>query len=168
MSAPIAVQTDFIPLPPADIRLVRDEFERLNISVAGTTHTGVRAVRPFPLTSPENCVFILDSDGKEVGMVEDVAALEPSSRDLLRASLDLDYFCTRVLSVKSVKSRHGVSSWVMVTPRGERTVHVKDRSDIRKLPGGRMILTDIDGLRFEIESISKLDDRSQTLIESET
>ena len=159
--------TEFNHLPPAQVRLNRDTYHRLVLNLAGAVYESVRPIRPFPLTAPESCVFLIDKDGREIGLVEQVGALEPGSRDLLREVLALEYLSVRILSVRSVKSRHGVTTWDLRTDRGDRIAHVKDRSDVRKLPGNRVLMTDTDGMRYEIPDTGKLDERSLALLESE-
>jgi len=148
--------------------LGRDDYHRLVLRKDDGTWGPVKPVRAFPLSAPDSCVFLIDADGREAGMVSDVNLLPPASREALHQTLTVDYLSTRVLSIQSVKSRHGVSTWQLQTERGSRTVHVKDRSDIRKLPGNRVLMTDVDGMRFEVPDTAALDDRSQGLLESET
>ena len=63
----------------------------------------------------------------------------------------------------------GVSEWEVKTDRGYAKFEVVDRTEhIRKLPGGRVMIVDADGNRFEIEDVSRLDERSQTLVRTET
>jgi hypothetical protein len=159
--------TEFHHLTPGQVRLNRDNYHRLVLTLAGAVYESVKPVRPFPLTAPESCVFLLDREGHEIGLVEQVGALEPASRDLLREALALEYLSTRILAIRSVKSRHGVTTWDLRTDRGDRVTHVRDRSDIRKLPGNRVLLTDTDGMRYEVPDTSKLDERSLALLESE-
>ena len=39
--------------------------------------------------------------------------------------------------------------------------------DVRTFPDGRIILTDVHGVKYEIESLDALDERSRTLLEAE-
>ena len=53
-----------------------------------------------------------------------------------------------------------------ITDRGLRTAHVKERSNIRPLPDGRIMLTDVDGVKYEIIP-DQLDERSRSWLEIE-
>jgi hypothetical protein len=161
-------QSSLTMLPAGQVELSRDQYQRLALRLGERTWEQVKPVRAFPLTAPESCVFLLDTEGKEIGFIASVAQLAAPSREALQETLSLDYLCTVVQAITSVKSRHGVSTWDVRTERGSRTVHIKDRNDIRKLPGNRVIITDVDGLRFEIPDASRLDDKSQGLLESES
>jgi hypothetical protein len=53
------------------------------------------------------------------------------------------------------------------TDKGQREFETRYKEDIRKLPGGRVIIKDADGNRYEIKDYMKLDKRSVSLIDSE-
>ncbi len=169
MCRPTDTDTEFRHLPPSEIDLSRDSANRLRLTTDdGDTYDAVKPVRAFPLTSPDNCVFLMDAAGDEIGLIPDVKKLEAGSRKVLEEELSQEYFVTRIDAIKSVKSRHGVTTWGLVTERGERTIHVKDRTDIRKLPGRRVLFTDVEGMRYEVPNAERLDNRSQNLLDSET
>lgn len=162
------IQTEFTKLDASAIALRRDAFHRLCLEYEGKTWEGVKPVRPFPLSAPQSCVFFLDAEGGQIGYIVDVAALNRDSRVTLDEEMALLYFSTRVNVIRSVKSRHGVTTWQFETERGEKTVYVKDRNDIRTLSGRRVIFSDTNGMRFEIADTDRLDERSRALLEAET
>ncbi|MBD3243252.1 MAG: DUF1854 domain-containing protein [Chitinivibrionales bacterium] len=163
------IDTEFRHLAPSEIEISRDGGNKLRLrTVGGDTFDAVKPVRAFPLTSPDNCVFLMDAEGSEIGLIPDVKQLEEKSRRILEEELSQEYFVTRVDAIKSVKSRHGVTTWGLITERGDRTIHVKDRTDIRKLPGRRVLFTDVEGMRYEVPNAEQLDNRSQNLLDSET
>ena len=43
----------------------------------------------------------------------------------------------------------------------------RERSDIRPMPDGRIILTDVDGVKYEIPPLDELDERSRSWLEIE-
>jgi len=47
----------------------------------------------------------------------------------------------------------GVTNWETQTDHGYATFEVVDREYIRKLPGGRYIIADADGNRFELPNL---------------
>ena len=66
-----------------------------------------------------------------------------------------------------VDPRQGLISWDLDTSLGPRTIYLKDRSDIRPLPDGRIILTDVHGAKYQIPPVDQLDDRSRSWLEIE-
>ena len=155
-------------LDPESVELSRDAFQRLTLRLGEQHWDEVKAVAAFPLSAPESCVFLIDSERNEIGFIAEVADMPPAARDTLRDALAIEYLCTRVLGITSIQSRHGVSTWDLRTARGDRTVHIKDRSDIRRLPGNRIVITDVDGMRFEIPDRNALDERSRALLDAES
>jgi hypothetical protein len=53
------------------------------------------------------------------------------------------------------------------TDRGETTLYAKDRSDIRRMPGRRILFTDVHGMKYDVPDYTQLDDRSRALIDNE-
>ena len=144
------------------------QFDRLQLKLDGTEACqAVKPVRPFPLTAPDTCVFLMDTEGQEIGMIENTRDLDDHSRSALNDELSVEYFMTQIVSIRDVKSRHGVTTWQLETERGSRTIHVKDRTDIRKFARRRLVFTDIDGMKYEIADAEKLDERSQACLEAE-
>ncbi len=156
-------------LDAAELEVWRDDHNRLFVSEGKLAlYEDVRAVRAFPLTMPTTAVFIVDSEGKEIGYVNNLERLAPQSRSVLEEELALKYFTTRIRSIIDVKSSHGVTTWELDTERGHRCIHVRDRNDIRRLPGRRAVMTDAHGMKYEIVDSSALDDKSQALFEAES
>ena len=77
------------------------------------------------------------------------------------------YLRAEVRSIVKVNPRVGLVSWELDTSLGPRTIYLKDRHDIRPLPDGRIILTDVHGAKYEIPSLDALDDRSRAWLEIE-
>ena len=155
-------------LDPEQVKLQRDAFGRLDLAVAEETYEAVRPARCYPVSAPEEHVAIFDGDGRQIGLIEDVRQLDRSSREVLCDELALIYLTAQVLAIRSVKGLHNLTTWEFDTDRGVRTVYVKDRADIRRIPPERVIFTDVNEMRFEIRDAAKLDIRSATLLGGET
>ena len=159
---------DLNVLDPETLRIRRDDFGNPCLQTADRTWENVRPVRTHPLTAPERFIAFLAEGGREeIGMLEDAAALEAESRNALEAELELEYFQARVLAIHHVDSRYGVTTWDLETDRGRRTAQLKDRGDLRPLPGGRVILTDMHGVRFDVPDMDALDEKSRRLLEEQ-
>jgi len=162
------IQTDFTRLDGAKIKVSYNAYNQLVLDYEGKTWEKVKTMRPFPLSSPDRCVFFRDKEGMEIGYIADLKETGAATRETIEKELALYYFTTSVNSIEEVKTRHGVTTWTLNTARGRKVVHVRDRNDIRSLPGRRMIFTDTSGMRYEIANIESLDDKSQGLLEAET
>jgi hypothetical protein len=152
-------------LDPAQIEFDRDEHGRLRLRLGEEVFEPVRPVRCFTHTLRDRYVSLWDAEGREIGLIEDLNALSPPSRQVLEEELEKRYFVPEILRIRRLTSRHGVTSWQVETDRGRRDFQVRTRDDVRWLPGGLILITDIDGNRFRISSRSRLDPRSRTLLD---
>ena len=153
---------------PHRVRVWEDELRRLNVTVDGEQHQDVRAVWTFPLSGKTDYVSFLDEHGKEVLLLARPNELDKESRRALHAALERMYYVARILRIYSIRETMGISQWEVLTDRGYAAFEVVDRDLIRRLPGGRYLMADADGNRFEIPDAIRLDPRSQSLLASET
>jgi hypothetical protein len=155
-------------LDPKGVRARRNERGKLVVTLTRTpgeeaeTVEAVRPIRAFPLSAPDRHIVLLDPDDNELGVIRELQALDRKSREAIEAELEIAYLVTRVQVIHSVRSRFGVTSWELETDRGRRTAHIKERTDIRPLPDGRIMLTDVDGVKYEIPPVEELDERSRS------
>jgi len=132
------------------------------------TYEGVRPVRAFPFTAPEEQIALIDAEDREIGMIRDLDELDPASREAILSELAVAYLVPRVTAIRSVRSRFGVTTWDLETDRGPRVAHVKERTDIRLLPDGRTMLIDVHGVQYEIPPRDELEERSRFWLDIES
>lgn len=155
-------------LDPRALRIYRAPFGDLCLTLAGREYQSIRPVQAFPLTGRGSNIAFLDSEGKEIGILADLRSLDAESRQVLADALTMAYFMPRVRAILNVQSRYGISTWTLETDRGRAIAQVKDRSDIRTLADGRIILSDVHGIKYEIRDLGALDERSRSYLDSET
>ncbi len=125
----------------------------------------VSVARAFPLSDPDHYLGFLDGSGKDVGMLHDPAFLDPDSKKTVEEELEKRYFVPIVEKAISVKEEFGTVYWTLDTDRGQREVIVRNmRDNLQELSPIRVIITDVDGNRFEFQDITKLDSKSYGLI----
>ena len=156
-------------LAPERVRLFRDSFEDLCLQLDGSAVLPVSARRVFPISAPDRFVVLADKEGEEIGILSNTSALDNASRDALAVELEREYFCgqiTRVLSMTG--GRWQIQEWEVETDRGPRTFEIRsNRRDIRHLGGGRVLIRDADGNRFEIPNYRTLDRFSRDLVDGQ-
>lgn len=155
-------------IQPDQVKLREDEYHCLLLTVDDQEYENVRPVRTFPLSGKTDHVSFVDSSGREIALVAHPHKLDKESRRALRRHLDLMYYVPKIVRIDSINESMGISIWNVLTDRGYATFEIVDRESIMKMPGGRFIMKDADGNRFEIENIAELDNRSRILVESET
>jgi len=152
---------------PQRVRVWEDAFHVLYVSVDGKEFANVRAVRAFPLSGKADYVSFLDENNREVALLAHPHKLDRDSRRTLDRALERMYYIAKIRRIERITEKMGVAHWQVLTDRGYAAFEVVDRQNIRRLGGGRYLVVDADGNRFEIEDISRLDPRSQLLVQSE-
>ncbi|MCI8554700.1 MAG: DUF1854 domain-containing protein [Clostridiales bacterium] len=115
--------------------------------------------RCFPFSDPDHYVSIREPEagGKEIGLVEDLAALPPHTQELLNEQLALRYFVPRIEKIRSIREEYGYSYWEVTTDHGACRFTVRmGGGSVYSVGGSRYMINDIDGNRFEIPDLYRL------------
>ena len=93
--------------------------------------------------------------------------LKPEDAEMLRAELNRKYYTPVIRSILSMKDKFGFSYWKVMTDEGEMnfTLHDTFHSMMKVDGGNRIFITDVDGNRYEIPDLEKLDRKSFRKIE---
>lgn len=168
MNEAIKVTDELEFLDAERISITRNTFAELVVELPdGTTHTKVEPVRSFPISETLRYIALLDSEGDEIGVVEDVRKLTPQSRDVLTEELEKRYFMPKITKINSLYGQFGVTTWTVETTQGDVEFGVRTRYDIVTLQNGRVLIKDADGNRYEIENYNKLDSKSHALLQTQ-
>ena len=155
-------------LDPSKVSIARNAFEELVVQLPdGTTHTKVEPVRSFPINETSRYIALLDDEGNEIGIVEDVKKLTSQSRDVLMEELQKRYFMPKITKINSLEGHFGVTEWNVETAQGDVEFGMRSRYDIVTLENGRVLIKDVDGNRYEIENYNKLDLKSIALLQTQ-
>ena len=122
--------------------------------------------RAFPFDFPYSYISVLDSESAEIGLIQEVDAFDEESRKMLRDELDRKYYTPVIRQILSVKEKFGYSYWKVTTDEGELSFTLQDTfRSLLKVGGTRIFVNDIDGNRYEIPDVEKLDHKSYKRIE---
>ncbi len=154
----IEVVNDFISmtvsLPDDDGNIVEKKYDRIFLH------------RAFPFDFPYSYISVLDMDSVEIGLIRDIDAMGEENSEILRAELDRKYYTPIIKQIISTKDKFGYSYWKILTDEGEQEITLRDVfQSLHKVSGTRIFVNDIDGNRFEIPDIEKLDRKSYHRIE---
>ncbi len=148
------------------LALARDAHGRLVLTTAdGTRHEDVHPVRAFPLTDPGGVVSLVGPDGRERLWVDDPATLPAPVRALLEEELAARAFVPEIRALLAVSTFSTPSDWTVDTDRGRHVLVLNAEEDIRRLPDGRLLVTDRHGIAYLIPKAGALDRRSKRLLE---
>ena len=122
--------------------------------------------RQFPFELEGEFISVMNEEQAEVGIIKAVSLFADAGEDLLRTELARRYYAPVIDKIISVKERYGFSYWRVHTAEGNVnfTLHDTYRSIIRAT-GGRIVMLDVNGNRFEIPNVEALDRKSYKKIE---
>ncbi|MFP4056053.1 MAG: DUF1854 domain-containing protein [Candidatus Brocadiia bacterium] len=157
---------DIALLKASELRVRRDEEGCLILTYGGRTQPLGSVMGAFPLTRPGRMVSLRNAEGEEIGMLDNVGALDPESRDIMRQELERSYFMPRILDIADIREELNVVTWEVETNRGPRTFQVRNvRQNVRRMGRRRFVVKDVDGNRYEIRDWANLPAPAQKLIE---
>jgi Domain of unknown function (DUF1854) len=144
--------------------LHRDLAGRLVLTDAhGDAHVGVEPVRSFPISEPDRWISILDSRGRELAAISDVATIPEEIRELVLQELADREFLPRIERVIRVRASKEPHVWDVITDRGPVQFLMRE-DDMRRLGPHRAILVDMHGVRFYIPDSRLLDPKSRRIL----
>ncbi len=113
----------------------------------------------FPLTEPEEYISVREADekAKEIGIIEKLSQLEKDQQDMIREQIRLRYFMPVITKVLDIRDEYGYAYWNVTTNFGACRFTTRMSGDAVLLLGdARMMVTDIDGNRYEIPDFYRL------------
>ena len=171
MEAEYALKQELNVLDPKRLRLLLDAFEDMTLELEGRgTFKPVTAIRAFPITDSDRFIILKDGDGKEIGIILNLADLDPLSRAVLAAELERVYFTSRIVLVHNIEEEYHIPKWEVETDRGPRVFEIRSgrhNNDVRSLGSGRILIRDADGNQYEIPDYRQLDPISRALVEGQ-
>lgn len=113
----------------------------------------------FPLTNPEEFISIREADekAKEIGIIEKLSQFPEEQREMVREQIKLRYFMPVITKVMDVRDEYGHAYWNVMTTFGACRFTTQMSGDaVIHLSDSRLLVTDIDGNRYEIPDFYQL------------
>ena len=150
----------------SEFELIPDAKGSLTLKRAGQEDAAnVRVRRSFPWSNPSRHVSIRSQEGKELLLIDDVAALPEAQRSVIERALRESTFIPRITRILECDMRFGHQNWRVETDAGPAEFRVQEREDVRFLPDGRFTVKDVDGNLYELPRVQDLDEPSQRALE---
>ena len=126
--------------------------------------------RALPMQDPSAFISVADEENKEIGLIRQLSDLNDDQLGIVSEELDKRYYCPEVKEVKSVKDKMGyVYMELVLYMRGEqfeKNCAVKDvNKNIRLIGDNRLIIFDVDGNRYLVNSLYEMDKKSLKRLE---
>jgi hypothetical protein len=105
-------------------------------------------------------------DVKEIGIIASISVFDEAQQKYINDELNRKYFIPIIESISSVKEKYGFSYWETKTNIGKIKFTVHDAfRNILKINEDRIMVTDVNGNRYEIVSLNAMDRQSFRKIE---
>lgn len=152
-------------LDPASVRAFR-HGANLRVELPGERCVPrAEVVRVYPLSDPDRWFSLREVEGDEIGALETFEGVDPGTRALLEEFLSRRYFLPVLRRVIRTKELFGVVNWEVETDRGPRRFTTRNlRESLVRPSAVRLLLTDVDGNRYDIRDLEALDAESQSLV----
>ncbi len=144
----------------------------LGLRYDGNDYKRIAIRRVLPHQMPEEYLSVCDHEQKEIGIIKSLAQLSGEQAALVRDELVHRYFCPEVKEVLTVNDKMGyvyMEVSLLSELNGEtykKSFAVKDVSkNIRKVSDEELFIFDVDGNRYIVKVLSKLDKKSIRLLE---
>ena len=144
-------------LTPGEAVFSPTEGGFLALHTPGQDYPRVLLYRTFPFTDPERLLSVREPEepSREIGLIDDLAAWDEEQAALLRRQLAQRYFMPQIQSIREIKEEYGYSYWDVATTSGPCRFTC-DHNGVVKLSETRLVITDVDGNRFEIPDVTAL------------
>ena len=140
-------------------RFARTEGGFASLVYRDKSYERVSVYRTFPFSAPEEYISIREPDekAKEIGVIRALSELDPEQAQIIREHLELRYFMPKIRKITEVRDEYGYAYFDVITDMGEaHFVIPMSGGAIVTLSDVRLIITDLDGNRYEIEDVTKL------------
>ena len=152
-------------LDPQKIRLFKHRG-MLCLETETAVHLKVMVARALPLSMPKQYVGFLTRDNHDIGIIKDPRELDRETQELLKEALKKRYFSPKIRKIHAIFREHGTLRWIVETDLGQREFVVHDfRENLLNLSGQSMYVTDVDGNRYNIGKLSKMDPASRAILQ---
>ena len=161
--SPETLKTDFVT--PENCRFKQSSGGFLSAEISGENHPRVFLSRALPLSKPGCYICITDTDKKELGIIEDIRIFSAEQQALIRAELDMRYYCPVIQSIESIKEKMGQFYFDVTINGKKKSFTVKDISKSIRMNGTDVDITDIDANRYKITDFSAIPAKSRRKLE---
>jgi hypothetical protein len=156
-------------------QLVFLDAKRLNFTAHGMilrltieaelSYPRVTVLRAFPLSEPHRFLSVRDVEDREIGLIVEPAKLSAENLKLVAEHLERRYFVPVVFRIVAAKERFGTVDWTVETDRGPCRFTTRNlRENVQRPTPTRLILSDVDGNRYDIRNFDDLNSESQELL----
>lgn len=136
------------------------EGEFINLQYNNVIYENVDVIRAFPFTEPYSFLSVRESSGKkrEIGIIENLNSdFDSKAIELICKQLEIRYFMPVIQKINSIKENAGYIHFKVTTNHGELNFSLQSNGNhFTYLSNRRILITDMEGNRYEIPDTKKL------------
>jgi hypothetical protein len=131
----------------------------VSMRIGNEIYPRIQVYQSFPFTDPYCYISIREPNEKasESGVIKDLRTdVSEETRKMLEEQLRLRYFTPIIKKINNIKDEYGFAYFDVLTDHGacRFTIHMGG-SSVVNLSDSRLMITDLDGNRFEIPDVTK-------------
>ncbi len=153
-------------LTPENATFTPKDGDFVSLEYDGKTYDKVLFFRAFPFTAPEEYLSVRqeDENNREIGIIARLDGFNEQTVALIRRQLDLRYFMPKIQKIHEIKEKYGYSYWFVTTDKGDCRFTV-DQNGVSKLSETHLIVSDVDGNRFELCDLTNLSAKELKMVD---
>lgn len=131
----------------------------------GVAHTGVQAVRAFPISGRDWGFALVSDQGRELQWLDHPDDAPPAAREAVRQALQSREFMPVITRLKAISRATAPCVWHVDTDRGPTELDLKGEEDIRRVTADVLLVADRHGVQFLIRHPAQMDKYSRRLLD---
>ena len=150
-----------------DFHLSRNGGEVLLSYDNGDANIPVRILLVAPFSDDNRTVSILHKKEKtELALVHSIQSLDKQDQAIIQEELKRRYFLPKILKIHDITIHLGDYYWDVTTDRGRRKFILSSPAmNIRWLSVQRLLISDSEGIKYEIVNIEDLSQMSRDWVD---
>lgn len=122
--------------------------------------------RAFPYEKPDQFISVQDEEGREYGIIKNLADFNGEDRAIIDEALHRKYFCPEIKKINKLEEQFGYSLWEIETDVGTLEISLKDTfGSIIRISDTYLVIVDVSGNRYILPDVTALDRKSYRKIE---
>jgi len=137
----------------------------LQAEINGENVGRVKIVCTQPLTNPYEYISVISMEDVEHGIIKNITDFDDEQRELILNNINSRYFCPVITEIASIKDKMGSFYFDVVIGKTPKNFMVRDLTKNIRQQGNTVTITDMDGNRYKIEDIDKINSKSRKKLE---
>ncbi len=148
---------------------MKNKFLSLTLNDGGEIKEYPKVIlhRAFPHELLWEYISVIGEESREIGLIYNIEDFEEPVLSMLKTELERKYYSPVIVEITGLKERYGFSYWTAISKEGKKLTFTMQDTFRNIIHTGEdsLILSDVDGNRFTIESVVALDRKSYRKIE---